>query len=1035
MPGTMRPAARELETLFRMGAIGDLTDAQLLERFLVGRGEDAEAAFAAVVERHGPMVLRVCRRILADPNDAEDAFQVTFLVLARKARAIARRALLANWLYGVAVRTSKEVRKSNARRRAREGQGEDMARAQSARAEDSGELRSVIDEELSRLPDTFRAPVVLCNLEGKTHKEAAHLLGVPVGTVSSRLVRARGLLRSRLARRGLDPSDADPPRDSTPMAVPQVLIAATSRAAVRLATGAPLVGAVPAYLATITEEVLKTMLIARLTSRGFLVSTFLCLALGAASVGVVSHALLGADPEPFASARSADGGWSWVDRLQNADDATKERLERCARSAASNFASLHRLIFDYELKTESAQVAETGKTTRVLPGEYRGTVSWKEGSVRYDLEGRYPLHKIGRDGLEYLVKRPKVYSVVRSRDMLAYTNEDLNWGLSLKVMKPPASAEDWQAQSVAPLRRLDPWLHYAQPFCQDRARLREFWENCRAIESEEAGGKVLLRFLRADNGGRVEVTCDRDADWLPVRLRGGQMREGQWIVFGEVTDEWRKVSGVWYPSRHVEMGYYGSDRKPVKEFDLTVRNLRANGAVNLPDSAFTLGAMTMPEGTSGLDNRRDPPRSLIRAGGVVREQRPGEGPRFRSAEEMEAEWREEAERAPAPGSSGAARIPAPNQDYLSLLEEYEPVHGTREGALLRAKTEEERRDAFLALGQLEWSFAPRFLQIALRYPRDDVAIDALGWLVASNFTPPEAQTAADILIRDHLAGERMTSVLGQLAITLHPAPSSAAERLLRAAAEEAPTAEARGLACLKLADLLRYRARTVREMRGPQPDPFLKLEELARSGGREPVHRTDEDPDAMTREAERYYELVVERYAEIPGRGGKLGEAAAQALFQLRDLAEGRPAPQVEGPDVGCKPLRLSDHRGTIVVLMFASGLSGPSRDLYAQGRALIERMRGRPFTVLSVQLDEKLETLRQSIASGEITWPCWWEGGTQRPNCEQWRVGFIPSIYVIDADGIIRARDVRGKALDEAVDALMARMNRTAAGEPGSRR
>jgi DNA-directed RNA polymerase specialized sigma24 family protein len=102
---------RELKTLFHLGVVGSLSDAQLLEEFLGSPCEAAEAAFAAVVERHGPMVLRVCRRILIEPHDAEDAFQVTFLVLARKARAIARRERLANWLYGVAVRTAKDVRK------------------------------------------------------------------------------------------------------------------------------------------------------------------------------------------------------------------------------------------------------------------------------------------------------------------------------------------------------------------------------------------------------------------------------------------------------------------------------------------------------------------------------------------------------------------------------------------------------------------------------------------------------------------------------------------------------------------------------------------------------------------------------------------------------------------------------------------------------------------------------------------------------------------------------------------------------------
>ncbi len=149
---------RELKTLFHLGVVGSLSDAQLLEEFLARSGDAAEDAFAAVVERHGPMVLRVCRRILTEPHDAEDAFQVTFLVLARKARMIARREQLTNWLYGVAVRTAKEVRKSSARRRAREGRMDEMVRTASPREEDVDELRLVIDDELSRLPESFRAP-------------------------------------------------------------------------------------------------------------------------------------------------------------------------------------------------------------------------------------------------------------------------------------------------------------------------------------------------------------------------------------------------------------------------------------------------------------------------------------------------------------------------------------------------------------------------------------------------------------------------------------------------------------------------------------------------------------------------------------------------------------------------------------------------------------------------------------------------------------------------------------------------------------
>jgi RNA polymerase sigma factor (sigma-70 family) len=1040
MPGSTRPSSRPLETLFRLGTTGNLTDAQLLERFVAHRGEDAEAAFAAVVERHGPMVLRVCRGILTDPNDAEDAFQVTFLVLARKARAIARRSLLANWLYGVAVRSAREVRKNAARRRAREGTMDDIGRAESRPDADCGELRFVIDEELSRLPESFRSPVVLCDLEGKTHKEAARILGVPVGTVSSRLVRARGLLRTRLARRGLDPSSAEPPRHSIPMALPPALVAATARAAVRIATGAPVAGAVSAQLATITEGVLKTMLIAKFTSKGFIVATVACLALGAASVGVVSRILLGADPEPFAFARSDDREWEWVDRLRNADEATRERLKRCASSATSNFAWLHRLIFDYDLVAETPQLPldRSGKLKGVERWYARGSVYWKEGAVRYD---HYPLGTIDSGGRRTLYKRPRVFSVVRSREMLAYTENNSTWGLRLIVDKPPGSAEEWESQHpFAPMPRLDPWLHYAGPFCQDRAELRDFWEHCRAIESEESDGRVLLRFLRADNGGRVEITCDAAAAWLPVRLRAGQIQQGEWKVFVELASDWQKLSGVWYPVHQVKKSYMGVDLTPVKESELSVRNLRANGAVNLSDSSFSLSAMAIPDGTGGIDRRKEPFRSLIRAGGVVRDRRPGEGTSPRNTDQEKTEREKDEETVPAEGftapttAAPAPKVSAASQAYLSLLEEYDPQHRAQEKAFLDAKTEPKQRETYLAMARLDWDYAPRFLELARRYPDGPIAIDALAWLVASEFDPPGSHQAADILIRDHLASDKMIAIYRRLAIRLDPIPASAGERLLRAAAEKSRTAEARGLACLKLADLLRYRARRVRILRGPEPDPFLRLSELARSGGREPVNPLDEDPEALDREAERFYDIVIQRYADIPRPiGGKLGEPAARALFHLRDLAVGRPAPEVQGPDVDGKPLKLSEHRGNVVVLIFASGLSAQSRGLYAQGRTLSQRMKGRPFVILSIHLDDSKEITTQSIRAGEITWRCWWESDRKRPNCDRWHVGFIPSVYVIDGDGIIRAKDVNGKALDEAVDALMAGMDRPVAGARSS--
>jgi RNA polymerase sigma-70 factor (ECF subfamily) len=178
----------------------DPTDEELLGRFATS-GE--EAAFAELVRRYGPMVLGVCRRVLTAEHDAEDSFQATFLVLARRAGAIHKREAVGSWLYGVAYRIAARARADAARRRKHEGQVSPVAGPDPFEEMAWRELRPVLDEELARLPAKYRNPLVLCYLQGLTNTEAARELGWTKGTVSGRLARARDMLRSRLARRGL----------------------------------------------------------------------------------------------------------------------------------------------------------------------------------------------------------------------------------------------------------------------------------------------------------------------------------------------------------------------------------------------------------------------------------------------------------------------------------------------------------------------------------------------------------------------------------------------------------------------------------------------------------------------------------------------------------------------------------------------------------------------------------------------------------------------------------------------------------------
>jgi len=301
---------RQIESLFEGGSVAGMNDRQLLERFIARRDPTGEAAFAALVTRHGPMVLDICRSILGDLHHAEDAFQAVFLVLARRAGSVRDPDLLGNWLYGVAIRTARCAKLQIDRQRKNEeqgamrrpGSGSNTLVEQQALAREDMEA---LHDEIARLPGSFRLPVVLCYFEGLTLDEAARRLRWPAGTLRSRLARARDKLRNGLIRRGVVLPAAVLAAGSSPRSasasVSSPLCDITTRAAIQFAAGQ----AASPLAASLAQEVLRAMFVNKLR---LIATTLLLLAAVATGAGYLTHswASQGESKQPQVVARPDD---------------------------------------------------------------------------------------------------------------------------------------------------------------------------------------------------------------------------------------------------------------------------------------------------------------------------------------------------------------------------------------------------------------------------------------------------------------------------------------------------------------------------------------------------------------------------------------------------------------------------------------------------------------------------------------------------------------------------------------------------------
>ena len=355
----------------------------------------------------------------------------------------------------------------------------------------------------------------------------------------------------------------------------------------------------------------------------------------------------------------------------------------------------------------------------------------------------------------------------------------------------------------------------------------------------------------------------------------------------------------------------------------------------------------------------------------------------------------------------ASRYQALIKDWNSAVKKAEAEGANRKGTWLCDETD-----------RLRFSAGQRLVGLARDNPKDPVAVEALLWVTGEGLHRDTIGEALELLRRDHVADARISPACDRAFAGIYTTPASV-DRFLRDVLAGSPYRDVRGRALLGLAVSLELRAGSIREM---ERDSSLRLhiERLLRKPENLAAWRS-RTPCDMDREADKLLERVVAEFSDVVGADKRsLGDLARGELFQRRALAVGKVAPDIEGCDADGKRLRLSDYRGRVVVLTFSFNSCAPCRAMYPQERELVAKMRGKPFDLLSVSVDEDIGALKRSIAKGEITWRCWWDGGSSGPIATRWGISGFPSVFVFDKSGTIRFRDLRGRDLEKAAELLV---------------
>jgi peroxiredoxin len=338
--------------------------------------------------------------------------------------------------------------------------------------------------------------------------------------------------------------------------------------------------------------------------------------------------------------------------------------------------------------------------------------------------------------------------------------------------------------------------------------------------------------------------------------------------------------------------------------------------------------------------------------------------------------------------------PPIGHQFQALVEEYEQGRRDFVAAIRKASTEAEAEKVIAEKRPDEAKHIAKFLEIARKEPTNPIAAKAATWILTHTPSDPDPR-AVEIIALHHIK----SAAIGPICQDIGFSTARANGEVLRRIARENPHRDIRGKAYLGLAQHLIFNCNR----------PLA-------------VDRTADLPRAisMQAEAETLLRQVVSDYENVSVGRMTVADAAKMMLSDIGRFGVGKLATEVEGRDAEGRAFKLSDYRGKVVVLTFSGNWCGPCKGMYPDERELVKRLESRAFALLSVSTDEKVDTLRRSLETGEITWRCWWDGGMNGPICKAWDVRQYPTVYVLDPKGVIRYKDVRSDDLKRSVELLM---------------